>query len=423
MKYILYTTILFLFTLSQTHAENWTQWRGPLLNGSSTEQNLPADWTRKENVAWVIEMPGKSGATPIIWEDRVFVTAYVDNPAQDWAYCINRKDGSVMWERQCGKGFEPIHVNTSASPSPVTDGKSVYFYFGSGQLFASDMDGKRKWFRNISKDYGPFKQKFGYSSSPLLHNNRLYIPVIHDGPSFIICLDADTGKTLWKQERKSDAKKESNDGYMTPYPFTYDGKTSIVISAANYMTGHDPDTGKEMWRSPNYYTGADHETVLRTVATTVGWKDLLFGTEPRGKAYFAVKPSGSGSLPPEAIVWRAKKFAADASTPLIYNDLLFIQDGLSRKMTCRDPKTGKALWQKSLNGSAQLFASPTGADNKIYCINNNGEVIILLASPDRFMVLNRINMGDTSSGGSIAVSNGQLFIRTNSKLWCIGKKK
>ena len=181
------------------HAQNWPQWRGPALNGVSSEKNLPVKWTTEENVVWKVGMPGWSGSTPIIWRDRIFLN--VADGDNLFLWCLDKNKGEVLWKQPLGGGNVKMRKQNMSSPSPVTDGRNVYVMTGTGVLKGFDFNGKELWTRDIQKDYGQFGLQWGYASSPLLHEDALYIQVLHgmktDDASYVMRIDTKTGKTLW----------------------------------------------------------------------------------------------------------------------------------------------------------------------------------------------------------------------------------
>src|SRR6476659_937659 len=174
-----YAVVLILFwMLSNAAAGDWPQWRGPNFNGSSDAKNLP-DKLDDSTKLWEVELPGVGSGTPIVWKDRIFLTGIDDKSKDLLATCYSRKDGSVMWQKKVGVGFQQNERNNLAAPSAITDGKLAIFYYGTGDLVAFDLDGNQKWARNIQKDFGPFHMNWIYGSSPLLYNGKLYVQVLH----------------------------------------------------------------------------------------------------------------------------------------------------------------------------------------------------------------------------------------------------
>jgi len=423
---------LAVILIGSANAENWTQWRGPFFNGSTSGKNLPVNWSKTENVLWVANMPGQGASTPIIWEDRVFITATEKESKKLWAICLNRSDGSEIWKREMGfLGFFVNTGNTGASPSAIVDGERVYFFYGTTDLMAFDMDGQIIWQRNIEKDHGKMKILMGYGASPLLYKGKLYISVMHrytsvkakkgqpKPVSYLLCIDPKTGEDLWKQERITDATGEGMEAYTTPYPFEGKDGLQIIVAGADYVTAHDPADGRELWRSPDY--NPRKRKAYRLVPSVVDSNEVIIYCESRGSAMFAIKSGGSGQLTADDLVWSTREYVPDVCSPLLMDGKLFVLDGNRKFMSCLDPATGKVHWRGKLGGRSAFQASPTGADGKIYCISMGGEVVVLSAGDD-FKVLSRIEMGEKQCRSTISVADDQLFIRTARNLYCIANK-
>lgn len=416
-------------------AQDWPQWRGPNFNGSTTAANLPASWGDTENVLWKTPLPGWSAATPIVWGDRVFV-ASPDADKNLLLVCLNRKDGSVRWQRTLGTGDRVKGNNNMASPSPVTDGQSVYALFGTGDLAALDFDGNILWQRNLGKDYGRFAIMWIYGSSPLLYKGRLYVQVLQrDEPadyahaqdgnpkreSYVLCIDPATGKDLWRVLRPTDARLETLESYSTPIPLERKGRTEILILGGDVLTGHNPETGKELWRGGGW--NAARGEWMRIVPSPVAVGDALLVCGPKRTPLMAFRAGGSGALSDADVVWQTRTITPDVCTPLVYNGKLFVLDGDRKVLARLDPKTGEKIWQGSLGAAKEVLrASPTGADGKIYVISEDGIAFVVDAEADEFKLLSTISMGEGPCRSSIAAAHGQLFIRTAKHLWCIGKK-
>ncbi|MHC4432353.1 MAG: outer membrane protein assembly factor BamB family protein [Planctomycetota bacterium] len=408
-------------------ATDWPQWRGPFFNGSTDETGLADSWGKTENVVWVSPLPGVGGATPVICNGRVFVSSMVGRGPDFVALCFDARDGKKVWERPIGSDARRFPRNNMASPSPVTDGKSVFFLYGSGHLVGFDYEGTELWSRNIETDYGNLALKFGYGSSPLLLDGRLFIVAIRrnepyrapkaDGPldSYLMALDPKTGKTLWKQRRTTDAFDEGMETYSTPVPFVRNGKTEILNTGADFVTAHDPETGKELWRFEYWKPKVRDSRVIPSLVTGDG---LIFGARHKHNGVFALSPGS-----PPRIVWEFEAPVPDCSTPLYYGGRLYVLDGIKngKVVTCLDPKTGRQFWQGVIGGRGPWRASLTGADGKLYCINETGEVAVLAAGGDQFNIIFETKIDEAPIQSSIAVADGRLFIRTAKNLHCIGK--
>jgi outer membrane protein assembly factor BamB len=418
-------------------AENWPQWRGPFANGSTDEKGLPESWSKTENVAWKTALPGPGASTPVIWEDRVFLSAGEKSSKDLLAICVDAKTGKILWSKKTGKDRKmPANRHNAASPSACTDGKSVFFFYGTGDIVAYDFEGKELWKRPLEKEYGNFVIKWGYGASPLLYRGKLYIPVLQNKKpgrygrsdsrrgqldSFALALDAATGKTAWKQARATDAEDESTESYGSIISYEGNDKPEVVLLGGEFATGHDAETGKELWRWE--FVPSDREVWQRMVSTgTVDGKTIYFG-RPRGRCLYALRPLGGGKLPEKALAWKQLNDKAnDVTGPLVYEGRLYILCGKTKTLSCLDPVTGKVIWSQSLGTKAQFRASPTGTDGKIYTISMNGEVVVVKAG-DAFKKLASIEMGEKTCLSTISVSSSRLFVRTPRYLYCISAAK
>ncbi len=411
----------------------WPQWRGPLHNGSSDAANLPA--AVKDNVLWTAPMPGKGASTPAVWRDRVFVTSTERGTDTLLALCLDAATGAVLWKIPAGKDRKALSGNTMATPSPVTDGRSVYFLFGTGDLLAADFGGKTLWLRAIEKDHGEFVIKYGYSASPLLYKGKLYISVLQNkdparyhaadrtGPldSFLLALDPASGKDLWKQVRASDTPDESSETYATPMPYEGAGRAEIVLPGGEFLTGHDAATGAELWRWE--YRPHEREGHQRLIPSAVAGDKLVYALRGRGRTLYAVKGGASGTAGEEQLAWKLDEACPDEATPLLYQGRLYVLDGAKKVLTCVDAATGERAWQGRLGGGATWYGSPTAGDGKIYCLSERGEVMILAAGP-KFEILFRGEVADDQGvcRASIALAGERLYVRTEKNVFCVGAR-
>lgn len=403
--------------LGSATAENWPQWRGPYLNGSSGEKNLPVTWAPDKNIAWKVPMPDRSGSTPIIWSQQVFLNVAEKGSLYLWA--LDRGTGEVKWKRHLSDGDVMMRKQNMSSPSPVTDGQWVWVMTGTGILKAFDVQGAPQWSRDIQKDYGKFGLNWGYASSPLLLDGALYVQVLHgmktDDPSYVLKIDAKTGKTLWKVERPTKAIMESPDSYTTPVVATVGKSKELVVAGGDVVTGHDLESGKELWRGGGF--NPDNNPFNRIISSPVAYGDVVY-VPTRVRPLIAYRAGGRGDVTGTHQVWQFMN-GPDVPTPALDSDYLYsINDrGVAY---CLDRKTGKEIYggQRLRNGT--YSASPTLADGKLYITSEEGVVSVLAAGP-KFEVLSEIDMHEYTLS-SIAVSGGQLFLRTAGHLYAIGKK-
>jgi outer membrane protein assembly factor BamB len=386
VKQLLLTVLVFTVGFATLSAENWPQWRGPQLNGVSGESGLPVKWTTQQNVAWKLETPSRTGATPIIWNDHIFLNVALQDDQGDlelWA--VDRNKGTVLWKGTMGGGNQRGRKQNMSSPSPVTDGTAVWAMTGTGILKAFDFKGKELWKRDIQADYGRFGLNWGYASSPLLHEDALYVQVLHgmktDDPSYILRIDKRTGKTLWRVERPTDAIRESPDAYTTPLLVRQGARTEIVITGGDVVTGHDPATGKELWRVRGL--NPDNDPAYRIVASPILASGLIIAPT-RVKPMLAIRPGGRGDVTDTHVAWSFDR-GPDVPTPVSDGRLLYVADG------------------------------------RIYVTNEDGVTSVFAAGPT-FELLAENELGDYCLS-SPAVSRGQIFIRTTGHLYAIGQRR
>jgi outer membrane protein assembly factor BamB len=404
-------------------AENWPQWRGPSLNGLSAEKNLPVRWSKTENITWKLPLPAWSGSTPIIWGDRIFLSVADDLRHREgenlFLWSIDRGKGTVLWKRSLGGGNHQERKQNMSSPSPVTDGKRVWVMTGTGILKAFDFDGKELWNRDIQKDYGRFGLNWGYGSSPLLVGDALYVQVLHgmrtDDPSYVLRIDAASGKTLWRVERPTHARFESPDAYTTPALLKYGSASEIVVTGGDVVTGHDPATGKELWRANGL--NPDNDGSYRIVASPLVHGDLIVAPT-RERPLLVFKAGGRGDISRSHLLW-SFNYGPDVPTPVTDGTYLYVVNDRGI-MWCLDLKTGKEVYGRQRLRSATYSGSPVLADGKIYVTNEDGVTVVVKAGPT-FQVLAENDFDDYTLS-SPAVSEGQIFIRTATHLYCIGKR-
>ena len=424
-------------------ADNWPQWRGPHLNGTSTKaRNLPASWSETENVFWRTELPGWAAGTPIVWEDTIFVTSaeagFTSSKGSGFVaaavnrvlsalnldndillVAINRKDGSIRWQRAVGEGNKVMMKQNMASPSPVTDGSHVWVMTGTGTLTCLDFHGNQIWQRNIQEDYGHFGLLWGYASSPLLRESRLYLQVLHgtrtDDPSYVFAVDAKTGQTLWRVERPTDQSWETPDSYSTPMPAEVDGKTRLIINGGGYVTGHELDTGQELWRGGGFNptNGSGHITVASSLV--VG--DMVF-VPSRRKPFIAFRTGGSGDVTESHRMWSID-YGPTVPTPTTDGERLYIVDDRGIGL-CLRIKDGSTVWGRSRLEPGTYSASPILADGKIYATSEDGATTVFEAD-DGFKILS-VNKLNNYTLATPAVAGEQIFIRTAEYLYCIAQR-
>jgi outer membrane protein assembly factor BamB len=420
------TLVLLSLVGASLVAENWPHWRGPSMNGVSTESGLPTTWSATENVAWKLPLPAFSGSTPIIWNDTIFlnVATEADTGAVElWA--VDRSKRAVAWKRPLAGANKRGRKQNMSSPSPVTDGKHVWVITGTGILKGFDFAGKELWTRDLPKDYGPFGIQFGYASSPLLHEGALYLQVLHglftDDPSYVLKIDTMTGKTLWRTERPTEALHESPDSYSTPALLQYNGKTEIVTTGGDLVTGHDPATGKELWRAD--VLNPSRSRNYRIISSPIVAGGLIIAPT-RVNPLVALRPGGSGDVAKTHVAWTFRR-GPDVPSPVSDGKYLYLVSEQGVVYTL-ELQTGQLVYGPERIPNDFYSSSPVLADGKIYVTGETTGVTTVFRAGPKFEILASNTFGDPCAPyclASIAVSQGQLFVKTDANLWVVGERR
>jgi outer membrane protein assembly factor BamB len=399
-------------------ADNWPQWRGPLLNGLSHETGLPVRWSKTEGLAWTLALPAWSGSTPIVWGDRVFLSVAEGPNVSLW--CIDRADGAVLWKRQVSGGNKQVRKQNMSSPSPVTDGAGVWVMTGTGIFKGFDFDGRERWVRDIQRDYGMLGQLYGYGSSPLLFEDSLYVQVLHGShtasPSYLMRIDKADGRTRWRVERRTEARQESPDAYTTPTLLRVGAANEIVVSGADVVTGHDPATGEERWRADGLNPTGDG--IYRVIASPFVHDGVVYAPS-RERPMLALRGGGTGDVGESHLLWRFMS-GPDVPTPVTDGTYVYVINDRGI-MWCLDAKTGVAVYERQRLRPSTYTGSPVLADGRIYITNEDGLTSVIQAGPT-FQILAENDFGEYTLS-SPAVSDGQIFIRTDKFLYAIGLRR
>jgi outer membrane protein assembly factor BamB len=411
---------------ARTHAENWPSWRGPSGNGLSTETGLASEWSPEKNVAWKLPLPGPAGATPVIWEDHIFLTS-VNEAGELLLIAVNTK-GELQWQQVVAGGNQDARGDegNSASPSPVTDGKHVWTFMGNGVLACYGLDGTLVWKSNLQERYGKFNIQFGMSSTPVLDDGVLYLQLIHgDGDpktreACVVALDGATGNQVWRVDRPSDAEAENEHSYASPVMYR-DSKVSLLLShGADVVVAHDLKDGHEVWRCGGLNRRDDpslkYDPTLRFVASPITAPGVIVAPSAKQHPLLAFRADGQGDITDQANLhlWSWKK-TPDVPSPIIVDDLVYLcmENGI---VTALELQTGKEVYTESTHRQRHR-ASPVYADGKLYVTARDGRITVMQAGRE-FKVLATNDLGEDQSS-SPAISNGTIYLRTFQHLWAI----
>jgi outer membrane protein assembly factor BamB len=399
-------------------ADEWPSWRGPTRDGVSAERGLPEKWSSESGVLWKVSLPAAAGATPAVWGENIFVASPSADGTKALLLCIGT-DGKPRWERVVSEGRKDVKNLASASPS--TDGRNVWAYFGTGDLACFTVDGKEVWKVDLQQRYGRFKLGFGMTTTPLLHEGRIYVQLIHSGGAWVAALDAATGEERWKVERKSDGVDECEHSYASIQLWTGGGRSVLVSHGNDYAIGHDPLNGAELWRLGDLNPKESYNKTLRFVSSPVATESLIVVPTAKNGQVVGLDPLATGRVDRTHAAgerWRIASGTPDVASPLLYDGRVYL-GGTNGTVTCLDAATGKQLYRER-TGANSLFASPTAGDGKVYLSGRDGAVVVLAAGRT-FQVLSVNKLGDPLDA-SPAISNGRIYLRGAAHLWAVGAR-
>jgi outer membrane protein assembly factor BamB len=413
---ILWSVGLVSIAPSWSLAENWPGFRGPTRQGISNEKNVPLKWSATANIAWKTPIPGEGWSSPIVFDDRVFVTAATEGGASFRLLCLDRSTGAVLWNRQVLRQ-KPGHksgLNSYASPTPVTDGQRVYVLACDGTLAAVSFEGDVIW---TYRDF-EFYSEHGLGVSPILYEDLLIVPF--DGSSsgpdrklgwqkpwdqaVILAVDKNTGEVRWRGRRGS-----SRIAHVTPQILSENGMDQLISSAGDVIQGFDLETGRRIWT-----LSSEGEGVVPSVVIGDG---LIFTTSGFGaSAIRTVRAGGKGDVTGTHIAWESADDVSKIPSMLYVKPYLFLitETGVAK---CLKASTGEVVWRNRLSG--RYSASPVWADGRIYFLSEKGRTTVVQAGPE-FKVLAENELGE-KCGASPAISQGRMFIRSSNNVYCIGK--
>ena len=392
---------------SPGQAQEWTRFRGPNGTGLSDATTIPVTWTEKD-YHWKVALPGGGHSSPVLWGDRVFVTSGDAGAPKTILVCLKASDGSTLWTREFPSKHHAMNgLNSYATPTPAVDKDRVYLCWVTPERFsvaALDPDGTEVWRR----DLGPFVSQHGHGASPIVFEDLVVLSNDQDGRSFLVALDAATGKTRWLTERRS-----VKAAYSTPCVFQREGGPPELIftSMAHGITSVDPQTGKVNWEVGDAFP-------KRVVASPLVAAGLIFGGCGEGGAgmhVIAIRPDPKSPEAAPKAAYEITERQPYAPTAVAKGDLVFLW-GESSTVICIRAATGQEVWREKVGG--QFYGSPVCVNGRLYCISTKGEVVVLAAA-DKYELLARNPLGEPSQA-TPAVSGGRMYLRTYSHLISVG---
>jgi outer membrane protein assembly factor BamB len=397
---------------------DWAEFRGPGGQGISAEKDLPLTWSSKENIIWQTELPGPGASSPITLGNRIYLTCYTGCALDDKTpgtmedlrrhlLCLDRTSGRILWTKE----FMPVlpehkyHGEGSyhgySASTTITDGERLYVFFGKSGVYAFDLNGNQLWHTIVGKGISGW----GSGTSPVLYKNLLLVNASVESGS-MVALDKSSGKEMWRAPGISSAW---NTPVLVHLPT---GEVELVVSVSEWVVGLDPDTGKQLWKA---------DGVHRYVCPSVIAHDGVVYAIGGGHTSLAVKAGGRGDVTKTHVLWRLNK-GSNVSSP-VYQDgyLYWVGDS---GVVCQSAATGKIVYHKRLQpDSGRMWASPVLADGKIYYVSQLNGTYVLAARPEYELLAHNVFKDDkTRFNGSPAVSNGQILLRSDKYLYCIGAR-
>ncbi len=406
-----------LHSASATDAANWPQWRGPQENGSSAPAaKLPTKWDASQ-VQWKAALPGKGCSTPIVWQDRIYLTAPVGG--KDAVIALDAS-GKQLWQTAFGGESAGRHRNGSGSnPSPVTDGRSIFVSFKSGHLAALDLEGKIRWQTNLVERFGPVKLFWDYGTSPALTEKNVIVARMHEGDSWLAAFDKTTGELRWKTARNYKVPREVDNGYTTPLLLRHEGQEALLTWGAQHLTLHDAAEGKLLWSCGDF--NPTNTALWPAVATPVvadGMAVVCFGRADRGlPKLHGIKLGGKGDVTATHRTWFRDDAGAFVPTPAEYQGKIYILSDRGQ-VDCVEPTAGKTVWRATLpRSSSNFYASPLVAGGHLYAAREDGAVFVARIE-NGFELISETKFDDRVIASVVPLGD-RLLIRGEANLYCI----
>jgi outer membrane protein assembly factor BamB len=387
-------------------AENWPCWRGPRGDGSVEGAELPVGWSLEKNLHWKTVLPGTGHSSPIVWDDRIFLTAARAETEERVLLGLDRATGAILWERAVLRSpLEDLHrLNSHASGTPATDGKRIFATFlDRTEMFvtARDLEGNALW----EVRPGGFSSKHGYCSSPVLWKDLVIVNGDHDGDAYLVALDQATGKTVWKTDRPNKTRS-----YCTPILREISGRPELILSGSKCVAAYDPDSGRQLW-----ILDGPTEQFVASLVYHPG-ENLLFMTCGfPDKHMLAIRPGGNGDVTRTHVAWRETAGASYVPSPVVVGPyfVLVADNGVA---SCFVARTGERLWRERLPGGHS--ASLLSAHGHAHFLSDAGVMSVVKPGPT-FQVVARSELGEPASASPVA-HDGCLLLRGERHLFCIG---
>ena len=407
---------LTITTGSFCNAENWPMWRGPQQNGISEEQGLPTTWSATENVDWRLPLPGVAPSTPIVWNDKIFLTSTDRDSERILLLCIDTA-GKQLWQRTIGRGeSKQAEKNNLASASPSTDGHYVWTLTGNGTVMCHDLSGNRKWQFHVEDRYEKIDMPWSMASSPTPYGQLLYLQLLHLNSSRVIAVDKTSGAEVWNVERETDAQGKCMRSYATPVVYHDTEREYLLTHGQDYIVAHELDSGRELWRCGNFHPRSGYDPMMHISSSPVVAEGIILVPSGSQGNFQVLRPDGVGSITgdPKHCFWSNHISPLRPSALLVDSEVYVCQE--PGVLHCLDAKTGTKHYKRAVHRHTH-HASPVYADGRIYLTACDGTVTVVKAGTD-FEIL-ATNSLDELISASPAISGGRIYLRTFAGLYAV----
>lgn len=389
-----------------TFAADWPAWRGPQGQGHSDEKNLPVKWSKDENVKWKVALANQGNSTPVLWGDKIFLTQATTNGTERSLICMSRADGKELWKKTVPYSQKERNWNQNwyCNASPAVDGERVVVSFGSAGVYCYDYEGKELWNRS---DLGTWEHAFGNSASPVLYEDTViqWCGPNEKGRNFLLAVKKKTGETVWEIDEK-------HGSWGTPIITKINGRDQLLIAMNPYLKSFDPKTGEVLW-----FCNGLSQYVYTSPLYSNGMAVAMSGYNG---AALAVKLGGSGDITKDRLWHHPKNIQRVGSGVIVGEHIYMIEENTVPH--CYELATGEEVWKSEKRLGGTTWGSITHADGKLYILLRDGSTAVIAAKP-QLEILATNTLGGEQTNSTIAISNGELYIRTFKTLWCISEKK
>lgn len=388
----------------------WPTWRGPFGNGVAAAGDYPVQWSSAEHVAWKVDLPGRGASTPIVHNGKLFVASVTDSANVLQALNVQ---GQPLWQLEVGQARKGKHAKaTGSNSSPVTDGQHVFAYFKSGDLACATVEGQSVWRVNLQEKYGEDTLWWDLGTSPVLTSQAVVIAVMQSGPSYLLALDRQTGKELWKAQREMSAPDEANQSYSTPIVANVDGEEVLLTLGADHLTCHSASNGKLLWQQGGF--NPSQGRFMRSIASPVLAGDLVICPYGRGDTLTAIRLRAENAQ--QRVAWHREKLGSDVPTPTISEGRLYVV-GDKGMLWCLNPTIGETIWEEQLPKHRLAYSSsPVVAGGHVY-ITREDATTFVIKDANQFQLV-ATNSLESNTVSTPVPADNRIFLRTYDKLFC-----